>query len=202
MNGTRMRYFEYKKYGIKLKIYKFLAAVIFIGAIYLYLLLLQRGFSSEQILRMIYVLCTAAIIICVGIKLGSKEIKRRKYLNSPLGVIDRLSGKEFECYLKAHFEKLGYRVKLTKDSGDFGADLVCRKDSEITIIQAKRYNKKVGIAAIQEISAARAYYKADKCMVVTNSFYTKAAVELAKSNNVELWDRNNINTLFVIKEKN
>ena len=37
-------------------------------------------------------------------------------------------------------------------------------------------------------------------MVVTNSYYTKAAKELAKSNNVELWDRDSINKLFIMHD--
>ena len=118
-----------------------------------------------------------------------------------------MSGKEFEYYLKCHFEKLGYRVKLTPDSGDYGADLVCKNSEGTLIIQAKRYyNQRVGISAIQEIAAAKAYYKADKCMVVTNSFFTNAAKELARANNVELCDRTNISKLLIkaenIEDKN
>ena len=41
---------------------------------------------------------------------------------------------------------------------------------------------------MQEIVAAKNYYDADKAMLVTNSSFTKSAVELAFSNDVELWD--------------
>jgi len=44
------------------------------------------------------------------------------------------------------------------------------------------------VKAIQEAVAAKNYYKADNAMVITNSSFTKGAVDLAIANNVELWD--------------
>lgn len=196
-----MKYFEYKKYGVKLKIYKLIAGALFVGLLYLYIKLSQMGYTFSQMIRFIYAFSIVVIVICLGIRFGAMAIKRRRYLNSPLAAVDAMSGKDFEKYLKVHFQRLGYKVKLTADTGDFGADLVCVKDNETTIVQAKRYKKQVGIEAIQQIAAAKAYYKADKLMVVTNSFFTRAAKELARSNNVELWDRKSINKLFVKKDK-
>ena len=196
-----MKYFEYKKYGVKLKIYKLIAGALFVGLLYLYIKLSQMGYTFSQMIRFIYAFSIVVIVICLGIRFGAMAIKRRRYLNSPLAAVDAMSGKDFEKYLKVHFQRLGYKVKLTADTGDFGADLVCVKDNETTIVQAKRYKKQVGIEAIQQIAAAKAYYKADKLMVVTNSFFTSAAKELARSNNVELWDRKSINKLFVKKDK-
>lgn len=120
----------------------------------------------------------------------SKYIRRKKYLNSTVAQIDKMSGKQFEIYLQAFFEKQGYRVFLTKDSCDYGADLVMKKDGITTIVQAKRYNKKVGIEAIQQIVAAKAYYNADECIVATNSYFTASASKLSKANKVQLLDRN------------
>jgi HJR/Mrr/RecB family endonuclease len=34
------------------------------------------------------------------------------------------------------------------------------------------------------------HYNLDKAMVITNSCFSQSAIELAKSNNVILWDRN------------
>ena len=104
-------------------------------------------------------------------------------------IIDNLTGVQFEEFLSINFKKLGYKVALTSVINDYGADLILRKKHKKIVVQAKRNSGKVGIAAIQEIIGAKAYYKADKCMVVTNSYFTKNAVELARSNNVELWDR-------------
>lgn len=129
-----------------------------------------------------------------------RQIRYKQYLDSPLASVDRMKGDEFEEYLAAHFRKLGYHVSLTPKSNDYGADLIIKKDGEITVVQAKRYRDKVGIKAIQEIIGAKGYYKADKMMVVTNSYFTAGAVKLATANNVTLWDRNSINRFFKIRK--
>lgn len=102
-----------------------------------------------------------------------------------------MSGEEFEHYLGFLFTKLGYKTKVTQLSGDYGADLVIKKDGIKTVVQAKRYRNKVNNKAIQEIVASKtkSVYRADKSMCVTNSYYTKPAIELAGANDVELWNR-------------
>lgn len=100
-------------------------------------------------------------------------------------------------------KNFGYKVSLTKKSGDFGADLILKRNGKITLVQAKRYKNKVGVGAIQEVVAAKAMYKADSLIVATNNFFTKAAWELAKANHVYLVDRNGlIKIKQEIKEKN
>ncbi|NUH84787.1 restriction endonuclease [Bacillus firmus] len=100
-----------------------------------------------------------------------------------------MDGIQFEHYLSSLFKSQGYNVKVTKATGDYGADLVLTKESEKIVVQAKRYSKNVGISAIQEISASKSYYNATRAWVVSNSFFTKSAIELAQSNSVELLDR-------------
>lgn len=112
----------------------------------------------------------------------------RKYLKYSFSQLNSLSGEEFEMFLKAHFIKLGYRVSLTPKSGDFGADLILKKNGEKIIVQAKRYKNSVGISAVQEVIGAKAYYKGNKALVVTNSYFTPAAKELAGKTGVILWD--------------
>ena len=70
-----------------------------------------------------------------------------------------------------------------------GADLILRRRGEKIVVQAKRYEKNVGIAAVQEAVGSVAYYDADRAMVVTNSGFTKSARNLARQNEVELWGR-------------
>lgn len=192
-----MKYLQYKKYQLKLKFYKTLAIAIFAGAVILIYKAKQKGITSDQVARWIYAICGICIVLLVAIKDIIKTVKKKRYLNSPLSKIDKLSGEEFEKYLQAHFENMGYKTALTAASHDYGADLICKNKEETIVIQAKRYNGKIGNAAIQQVVAAKAFYKATKCMVITNSFFTSSAVELAKSNEVELWDRNNINEKLI-----
>ncbi len=120
------------------------------------------------------------------------NIKRNKYLKSGINIIDKMEGDIFEEFLLAHFQKLGYKGETTAKTNDYGADLILKKDGEIIVVQAKRYSNRVGISAIQEILGAKEYYKANKCMVVTNNFFTHNAINLANSSSVELWDRNRL----------
>jgi len=114
------------------------------------------------------------------------------YSKAGLPEIDRMTGRQFEEWLTGFFKGQGYDVRLTPEQGDYGADLVLKKGTVKTVVQAKRWKGNVGVSAVQEITAARGYYKADSAMVVTNSFFTKEARELAKRNNVVLWNRNDL----------
>jgi len=133
-----------------------------------------------------------------------KVITKRNYLNSTLSRIDTMSGIEFEEFLKSHFEKHGYKVSETPKSRDFGVDLIIIKEGCVNlqdswVIQAKRNKNKIGIKAIQEILGGMSYYSCSNGMVITNSFFTKSAWQLAKISKVTLWDRNKLSKVFDIK---
>ena len=103
--------------------------------------------------------------------------------------MDLMSGQEFEGAIADIFKKMGYKVALTPITKDQGVDIIAERGEMRLGIQTKCYTGKVGNAAIQEIVAGKNYYKLNRCMVVTNSTFTTSAIELAKANNVILWDR-------------
>ena len=103
--------------------------------------------------------------------------------------VDLMTGVEFEEFLCNYFNTHGYVCTQTKTSGDQGIDLVAKKDDYVLAIQAKCYTGTVGNHAIMEAVAGTKYYNANQTMVITNSTFTKSAVELASANNVILWDR-------------
>jgi restriction system protein len=149
----------------------------------------------------LYILLLLSICIFISLfKILINYYKKRKkklfYINSGIKTVDMMKGIEFESFLLAHFEKLGYKVKLTKKSNDYGADLLLRKKGRIIVVQAKRYSKKVGIKAVQELVASLKYYKASEGIVITNNYFTKNAINLAKVNCVELWDRKKLTTIM------
>jgi restriction system protein len=121
--------------------------------------------------------------------IARKYWRRHRLSRMGLSEVDLLSGKDFETYLATRFRALGYKVEQTKLVGDYGADLVLTREGYRTVVQAKRYSKNVGIKAVQEVLGAKAKYKAQNAIVVTNSGYTREAVELAQSAGVELWGR-------------
>lgn len=115
-----------------------------------------------------------------------------------LSQIDSLSGVEFENLLKTIFEKQGYEVELTKKSHDYGADLILRKNNKLSVVQAKCYDRTVGIKAVQEIISAQKHYHAENMFVATNRYFSKDAIILASEHDVKLIDRDVIG-LFVRK---
>ena len=145
----------------------------------------------------VYYLYAAIFLLAVHTVL---RIRKKLIIGWRMRKIDRCSGTEFEEYLYHRFRQMGYKVRHTGKTGDYGADLILysKKPKEKIVVQAKRYNQKVGQEAVREAVAATAYYRADRAIVVTNSRFTDFAVKLARSNNVELYDRD---WLYKIVEK-
>lgn len=106
--------------------------------------------------------------------------------------IDQMTGEEFEHFLVKLFNKAGYKAVATPLSGDYGVDIIAENEFVKIGVQAKRYSDRVTNSAIQEVVAGMKHYNLDKGMVVTNNYFTRAAKELAKDNNVILWDRDTL----------
>lgn len=110
--------------------------------------------------------------------------------------LDGMSGIQFELWLMNLLRKLRYRnIKQTKQSGDFGADIVARMPDAPTIvaIQAKRWTKPVGNKAVYEVLGGMRHYNATIGIVVSWSGFTRSAVEAAsKKPDVKLWGREQI----------
>ena len=99
----------------------------------------------------------------------------------------RPTGRDYEYYLAYELQNLGYRAWVTPATGDFGTDVILQVNRYFRIIfQCKYYSSKIGNHAVQEICAAKEYYKSQLCVVITNQNYTDAAVELAEANNIML----------------
>lgn len=100
-------------------------------------------------------------------------------------------GTAYEHHVAQKMKRLGwFYVRQIGKSGDFGADITAYNFFMTKIVvQCKNYKDKVGVRAVQEVIAARQYYKAGRAAVATNSTFTKQAKQLAKKCNVELWER-------------
>lgn len=118
-----------------------------------------------------------------------RGLKSKKNLQACMKDIDQMSGTDFEHYLCLLFENLSYEVELTPASGDYGADLLLKKDGNYIAVQAKRYSKTVGVSSVQQVFSAKTYYNANEAWVVTNNTFTKNACALAKKSGVKLIDR-------------
>jgi len=138
-----------------------------------------------------FLILSAFLTVLILIKRLIYMKKLKKLSKAGIQDIDKMDGKTFEQYLESIFKNNGYKVERTPYKGDFGGDLIVSLNGKRTVIQAKRWNSKVGVKAIQEAVAAKGYYNCDHAVVVTNSTFTPQAIELAGKNGVELWDRKN-----------
>jgi restriction system protein len=131
------------------------------------------------------------LIAAVGVlRLARDNSKTRRLRRAGIFEIDRMDGTTFERRLKVLFLSLGYRAEVVGSvRGDFGGDLVIAKDGHRSVVQAKCWKRNVGVKAVQEVVAARGYYRADSAFVVTNRQFTQQARELARRNDVKLWGR-------------
>ncbi|MEN8503601.1 MULTISPECIES: restriction endonuclease [Paraburkholderia] len=108
--------------------------------------------------------------------------------------VDAMNGYDFESFLGELFRTAGYDVEGTKLSGDQGADLFVSRFGKKIVIQAKNYSGSVGNAAVQEAISAKSFYGCDEAMVVTNSYFTRPAIELAGAAAVRLVGRRDLQT--------
>jgi restriction system protein len=130
------------------------------------------------------------LIASIGaVKLAWRIYQLRRLSRSGITEVDQMDGTTFEVFLTTLFRRLGYGVEHTGRRGDYGADLVVTKDGRRIAVQAKRWNKAVGVKAIQEAVASKGMYKCSEALVVANRAFTRQARTLARANDVALWDR-------------
>lgn len=145
--------------------------------------LVEKGFSISDLSNQIDV---------VKSKIDLKQFESALRMGQNVLVIsdcNNMKGHEFEKLVGELFHRMGYVVQYTKGSGDQGSDLIIEKFGKKKTIQCKRSGQKISNKAVQETVSAIKHYKADSGMVVTNNFFHKSALDLAKSNYIELIDR-------------
>lgn len=106
---------------------------------------------------------------------------------------DDMDGHEFERFCADVLAKNSFeKIRVTQGSGDQGVDIIAYKDDVKYGIQCKCYSSDIGNRAVQEVFAGKTYYQCHVGVVLTNRYFTKAAIELAKRNGVVLWDRDRL----------
>ncbi len=112
----------------------------------------------------------------------------------PTGIsIDYMDGHQFEKFCGELLRKNGYYdVDVTRGSGDQGIDIIAFKDGIKFGIQCKCYASDIGNKAVQEAFSGKTYYNCHVGVVLTNRYFTRSAIDLAKKNGVLLWDRGHL----------
>jgi restriction system protein len=162
--------------------------------------LLEMFLGVFQILALVWPVWVI-IGITITVRLWRKFYLARRFQKAGMLDVDRLTGRQFEQYLQFLFEKLGFKTTLTPPQGDFGADLILERAGLRTAVQAKRFAGTVGVDAVQQVVAAMPFYECNRAIVVTNSYFSQRAKELAKANQVELWDRKKLTSVALSLHK-
>ncbi|EMR07293.1 Restriction endonuclease [Bhargavaea cecembensis DSE10] len=194
----RTRHVEYWKLREKsiLALYTFLATTM-VGI----------AFKLLWLLIPVYFICLLYVAVN-KVKMAIKNMKsmlpsslfsnkNQKIEHFSLVEIDQMSGTEFEVFLSELFDGLDHYVEITPHT-DYGIDLITIKGKVKTGIQAKCYGegKTVGVAAVNEVCGGAGQWKVQRKIVITNRYFSKKAEISAKSNQVELVDRDGLQKLI------
>lgn len=121
-------------------------------------------------------------------------LKRRRIQPLP---VDEMERHDFEYYCADLLSANGFQdMEVTRGSGDFGVDILAKKEDIMYAFQCKCYDKPIGVKAVQEVYAGKDYYDRMIGVVITNQYFTEPAVKLASKLNVILWDRDYLNDLI------
>ncbi len=136
-----------------------------------------------------YILPAVLVLLgCVLVFAALRWVNRHSRPKPP--EMDEMEGHDFEFYCADLLREAGFQsVEVTRGSGDFGADILCERDGITYAVQCKCYESVVGVHAVQEAYAGKAFYDCMVGAVMTNRYFSGPAVTCAKKLNILLWDR-------------
>lgn len=116
--------------------------------------------------------------------------------------IDQMDGYEFEKFVAGLLRRNGFTdITVTSESGDYGVDVTAKKGGKKYAVQCKCYTGSVGVKAVQEVNSGSAMYGAEVAVVITNSHFTPAAMNMARNLGVLLWNREDLMRLMGKQQK-
>lgn len=136
-----------------------------------------------------YILPAALVLLgCILGYAALRWVNRHSRPDAP--EMDEMEGHDFEFYCAELLRESGFQnVEVTRGSGDFGADILCERDGVTYAVQCKCYESVVGVHAVQEAYAGKAFYDCMVGAVMTNRYFSGPAVTCARKLNILLWDR-------------
>lgn len=140
------------------------------------------------LLSLIVVLIAVLVLIA---SIGMSKSKNTQSVATDGNQSKAERGVAFEMWCGEYLRSRGFsNVSMTKTSGDYGADLIAYDNfGNKWVFQCKCYQKSVGLSAVQEAIASKGHYNASRCGVMTNSYLTDGARQLALENSVEILEQ-------------
>jgi len=146
----------------------------------------------------LYVYLTVGLILLFAATGIHTTVLRRLFKKADIKKVDGMGSNNFEKYVAYLYQAQGYRVKHTGKSGDYGADVIVKKDNKTTVIQVKHLERHVGVAAVQQVHTAVDYLNADIGVIITNSEgFTKEAEQVASRLGIALIGRRELAEMIV-----
>ncbi len=106
-----------------------------------------------------------------------------------------MTPREFEFFVAEIFERLGFTVKITKETRDGGKDIIATKSEPIPftlIVECKHWgeNHKVDVSVVRSVYGVQMAMQANQSVIVTSSKFTRDAREFVqqRENMMALWD--------------
>lgn len=116
--------------------------------------------------------------------------------------INDMNGHEFEYYCASLLESNGFiDVIVTKGSGDQGVDILAKKGGVKYAFQCKKHASPLTNTCVQEVNSGKAFYNCHVGIVLTDSSFTKSAIELAEATGVLLWGYKELQELIEGQKK-
>lgn len=123
------------------------------------------------------------------------SIIEHKYLFDikPREILDLVSPRDFEYLVAALFRQKGYSVRVTKQTRDGGADIVCTSKQgpvrTTTLIECKHYTGSIGVEVVRQLAGVVGEMGASGGYVVTSGKFTAPALNFAnKTGRIQLID--------------
>ena len=156
--------------------------------------IMEFRYMDQSSVIFISIMSAAGLAVLVfAAFLVSRRWKRRRRSQ----LMDEMEGHDFEYFCADLLRKNGFLdVEVTKGSGDYGVDILAEKDGVTYAVQCKCYNAPIGVKAVQEVYAGRDYYDRMVGAVMTNQYFTSAAVAAAGKLKILLWDRGYIDSMM------
>lgn len=111
-----------------------------------------------------------------------------------------MNPRKFEELIASIFKDLGFEVELTKATRDGGRDIIASirtaATNFLTYVECKRYSadRKIDVSIIRDVAGVHYLDRPSKSIIVTTSFFTKDAKEIASKieNQLDLKDFDDI----------
>jgi restriction system protein len=131
----------------------------------------------------------AATAVSIAAHQPTQLLPYQRSTQADLSSLDALEGIAFEHFVADLLASRGYKTEVTQASNDYGIDVIALKDNIRFGVQVKRYTGSVSRTAISDAVAGSRHWQCHASMVVTNSYFTSSAKQLADSTGCILIDR-------------